>query len=149
MGRQSARYPFRARRVHDRDVRARRDERGAARGESLTGFAIPTLGAAIWTNENGRGLLLGASANGATMLIITSVECAMALAFVWLVKRMQRDQSKAIDDMDVSNISLQDYSVKVDDVLENGDAGGDWHVLLQVRQGAPGDAGDGRGRAHR
>ena len=40
----------------------------------------------------------------------------MALAFVWLVKRMQRDQSKAIDDMDVSNISLQDYSVKVDDV---------------------------------
>jgi len=84
--------------------------------ESLTGFAIPTLGAAIWTHENGRGLLLGASANGATMLIITSVECAMALAFVWLVKRMQRDQSKAIDDMDVSNISLQDYSVKVDDV---------------------------------
>ena len=84
--------------------------------ESLTGFAIPTLGAAIWTNENGRGLLLGASANGATMLIITSVECAMALAFVWLVRRMKRDQSKAIDAMDVSNISLQDYAVKVDDV---------------------------------
>ena len=84
--------------------------------EALTGFAIPTLGAAIWTNENGRGLLLGASANGTTMLIITSVECFMALLFVWLVKRMKRDQSKAIEDMDVSNISLQDYAVKVDDV---------------------------------
>jgi hypothetical protein len=50
------------------------------------------------------------------MLIITSVECFMALLFVWLVKRMKRDQSKAIEDMDVSNISLQDYAVKVDDV---------------------------------
>ena len=82
--------------------------------ESLTGFAIPTLGAVIWTNENGLGLMLGSSMNTTVMAIITSVECFMALMFMYLVKKMKRDQSAAIDAMDVSNISLQDYAVKVD-----------------------------------
>ena len=48
------------------------------------------------------------------MAAISAVECAIALGFIFLVRRMKRDQTKTIEAIDVSNISLQDYAVKVD-----------------------------------
>jgi len=57
--------------------------------ESLTWFAIPTLGAVIWTEENASGLFLGKSMNKTVMLIITSVECLMAIGFIYLVKKVR------------------------------------------------------------
>ena len=82
--------------------------------ESLTGLAIPTLGAVAFAGENEKSLLFGSGSDKIVMAAISAVECAIALGFVFLVNRMKRDQTKTIEAIDVSNISLQDYAVKVD-----------------------------------
>ena len=82
--------------------------------EALTGFAIPTLGAVAFAGENEKSLLFGSGSDKIVMAAISAVECAIALGFIFLVRRMKRDQTKTIEAIDVSNISLQDYAVKVD-----------------------------------
>jgi hypothetical protein len=82
--------------------------------EKLTYFAIPTLGAVAWAGGNGHALFAGKDWDAALMLAVAVIESLIAVAFIFLVNRMRKAQTKTIEAIDVSNISLQDYAVKVD-----------------------------------
>ena len=100
--------------ARDRDVRHGGRFLRAAQAEKLTYFAIPTLGAVAWAGGNGHALFAGKDWDAALMLAVAVIESLIAVAFIFLVNRMRKAQTKTIEAIDVSNISLQDYAVKVD-----------------------------------
>jgi hypothetical protein len=82
----------------------------------VSGYAVPTLGAVQWLHEQSIGIFSSAasSTDDTVMLALTCAECALACYFVFRVFRLTRDQAKTALSIDVSNITLQDYSIKVD-----------------------------------
>ena len=90
------------------------------KGGELTGLAIPTLGSVAWAHENEFRLLwfvTNSTWDGddrSVMMGISFLECLLAVIFIVLVGWLSTEQKQTIENIDVSNISLQDYAVKVD-----------------------------------
>lgn len=97
-------------------------------GGELTGFAIPTLGSVAWAHENEFRLLWFVSNttwdgdDRSVMMGISFLECMLAVTFMFLVGWLSTEQKQTIENIDVCNISLQDYAVKVDYMPRDADA---------------------------
>lgn len=94
---------------------------------ALTGFALPTLGAVSWAKEQGLRLLWfkdsGSVFTGkdeSVMMAVACIECATAVAFIFAVMWLTGQQRETIQAIDVSNITLSDYSLKVDYLPSSG-----------------------------
>jgi len=93
---------------------------------ALTWLAVPTLGAVSWAREHKFRLLWfteasvwGGSDEG-VMMAVACIECTLALAFILAVQWLAVHQQETIQAIDVSNITLTDYSLKVDGVPKAG-----------------------------
>ena len=97
------------------------------KGGELTGLAIPTLGSVAWAHENEHRLLwfvTNSTWDGddrSVMMGISMLECLLAVIFIVLVRWLSTEQKRTIENIDVSNISLQDYAVKVDYIPRDSD----------------------------
>ena len=97
------------------------------KGGELTGLAIPTLGSVAWAHENEFRLLwfvTNSTWDGddrSVMMGISFLECLLAVIFIVLVGWLSTEQKQTIENIDVSNISLQDYAVKVDYIPRDAD----------------------------
>ena len=95
---------------------------------ALTGLAIPTLGAVGWAAEHGHRLLwftdgdsiYGSGSDEGVMMAVACIECGLALVFIWSIKWLTRQQRETSAAIDVSNIDLTDYSLKVDGLPKVG-----------------------------
>lgn len=84
------------------------------------------MGAVSWAKEQGFRLLWfkedsvwGGSDEG-VMMAVACIECTLAVAFIFAVQWLTAQQRKTIQSIDVSNITLTDYSLKIDGLPKSG-----------------------------